>query len=78
MKDLLNYIVKQLVENPEAVSIKESQDETGNLLLSLQVAPEDMGKVIGKQGKIINSLRLLLKAKAIKTKQRVRLELVET
>ena len=78
MEDLLRYLVEQLVDKPKAIQISEQSDQSGTKLLVLGVALEDMGRVIGKQGKIINALRLLLKAKAIKTKQRVRLELAET
>lgn len=78
MKELLEYLVKQLVEEPEKINIQENRDETGTIQLTLTVADKDMGRVIGKQGKIINALRLLLKAKAIKLKQRVRLELAES
>ena len=51
MKDLLLYIARSLVENPDAVSVTEKQGEDG-LTLELRVAPDDMGKVIGKQGRI--------------------------
>ena len=77
MKDLLKFLVKQLVDNPKAIEIKEETDQSGLITLKLHVDAKDMGRVIGKQGSIINALRLLLKVKAIKDKKRVRLELIE-
>ncbi|OGD62573.1 hypothetical protein A2160_06030 [Candidatus Beckwithbacteria bacterium RBG_13_42_9] len=77
MKDLLDYLVKALVDKPEEVKIGEVNNSPGNTVLTLHVAQADMGKIIGKQGKIIRALRLLLKVKGIKTGQYARLELAE-
>jgi len=77
MKTLLEFIVKQLVDSPDIVEITENKESTGYVTLTLHVASADMGKIIGKQGKIIRALRLLLKAKAIKSGQRFRLEIAE-
>jgi len=77
LKDLLTYIITQIVDHPEAVQIDEQTDPQGSTILTLQVAEEDMGKVIGRGGKIIRALRFILKVKAIKTNQHVRLELTE-
>jgi hypothetical protein len=77
MKDLLTFVVTQIVDQPEAVSVDETTDPEGTLVLTLHVADDDMGKVIGRSGKIIRALRLLLKVKAIRTNQHVRLELAE-
>ena len=56
MKDLLLYIARNLVENPDAVSVKEIQGDQ-ELTLELHVAPDDMGKVIGRQGRIAKEIR---------------------
>jgi predicted RNA-binding protein YlqC (UPF0109 family) len=77
MKELLSYLVTQLVDNPEAVQVEELNNPQEGTTLILHVDQSDMGKVIGRGGKIIRALRLLLKVKAIKTHQRVRLEIAE-
>lgn len=65
MKDLVEYIAKSLVDNPEAVDITEIEEDN-SVIIELRVAPEDMGKVIGKQGKIAKAMRILSKAAAAK------------
>ena len=62
MKELLLYMAKNLVDNPDAVSVNEITDEDG-LVLELRVAPEDMGKVIGRQGRIAKEIRTIIKNK---------------
>jgi len=76
MKDLLNYIVTNLVTNPEAVSIDETNEE-GNVNLTLTVDPKDMGLIIGKGGQTIRSIRKLLTVRAIAENVRVNLQLIE-
>lgn len=66
MKELVEYIVKQIVENPDQVSVIESVDEGGKIMLEVHTAPSDTGIVIGKQGKNINAIRALVKIMAIK------------
>lgn len=66
MKDLVTYIVKAIVEKPEEVSIEESVLADGKIILTIHTAPTDVGLVIGKMGKTINSIRSLVKIKAIK------------
>lgn len=74
MKDLVEYIVKSLVDDPLQVQVSEVQ--TGHtVLLELRVAPEDMGRVIGKGGRVINSIRALLRLAAARDGRRVELEL---
>ena len=63
MKELLLYMAKNLVDNPDAVSVNEITDEDG-LVLELRVAPEDMGKVIGRQGRIAKEIRTIIKTVA--------------
>lgn len=65
MKNLLEFLLIHLVDNPEAVSIETSM-EGDTEVFTLHVAPEDMGKVIGKQGKVINSIRTLARVRAVK------------
>jgi len=74
MKDLLYYIVKALVDRPEAISIKEEQRE-GELILELTVDPSDMGKVIGRQGRIAKAIRTLIKTAAIRDNIRVNVDI---
>lgn len=74
MKELLEIIAKALVNKPEEVVVTESPGERG-ILLTLNVAGEDMGKVIGKQGRIAKSIRSLVKASAIHKNIRVNVEI---
>jgi predicted RNA-binding protein YlqC (UPF0109 family) len=76
MKDLLLYIAKSLVDKPEAVSVVEVEGEK-TTVLELRVAPEDLGKVIGKQGRTARSIRTILNASATKLKRRAVLEIIE-
>lgn len=76
MKDLLSYLVENIVENKEAIEIREAE-ENGMKILHLKVAAEDMGKVIGKGGKVIKSIRAALRVKALQTKTRFQLVLDE-
>lgn len=76
MKDLLNFIVTNLVTKPESVSIDEKIEE-GNVNLNLTVDPSDMGLIIGKSGQTIRAIRKLLTVRAIAENVRVNLQLVE-
>jgi len=76
MKELVEYIVKALVDKPEQVSINEVKSEK-TVILELKVAPEDIGKVIGKQGRIIKAIRVVLNAASAKTMTRVVLEILD-
>jgi len=76
MKELLTIIAKNLVQNPDAVSVEEEQQEN-TLVLKLRVASEDMGKVIGKQGRIAKSIRSVVKAAAIHNNKKVTVEIVQ-
>ena len=77
MKDLLEYITKSIVDNKDKVVIEESETPEGEVLLKLTVDPSDMGKIIGKEGKIITALRTLMRLAAMKQGKRVRIELIE-
>ena len=75
MEELLLYVAKQLVDNPDAVTVTQREDGE-NTVLELRVAPEDMGKVIGKQGRIAKAIRTVVKAAAIKKGERVTVEII--
>lgn len=78
-KELLDYIVKNLVQFPEQVTIEEAEIEEGKkLVLKLKVAKEDMGRVIGKEGRIIRSLREIMYSYAIKNGSKVTIEVEES
>ncbi len=77
MKELLKAIVLPLVENPLDVEITETEKEDGEILLSLKVASSDMGKVIGRQGRIAKAIRTVMKAAANKDGKKVAVEIVE-
>ncbi len=76
MKDLLDYIVKNLVTKPKEIAIEE-QTENGNINLTLSVDPSDMGIIIGKNGQTIRAIRKLLTVRAIAENVRVNLQLNE-
>ncbi|MFO7773221.1 MAG: KH domain-containing protein [Dehalococcoidia bacterium] len=75
MKDLVEYIIKSIVTEPDQVKITEENSDDG-LLIKLEVAPDDKGRVIGRQGRVAQALRTLLRVKAAKEETRVRLEIV--
>jgi hypothetical protein len=76
MKELVEYLTKALVDDPEQVHVTEVV--TGpNVLLELRVAQPDMGRIIGKNGKVISAMRLLVQACAVRQAKRAELELVE-
>ncbi len=75
MKELLLYMAKNLVDDPDAVSVTEiAGDPT---VLELRVAPEDMGKVIGRQGRIAREIRTVIKSVAQRSGQKVSVEIVD-
>jgi len=75
MKELVELIARSLVDSPDEVQVIETESDK-SVLLELRVAPDDMGKVIGKQGKIAKSIRTLTKAAAAKTGKRVAVEIM--
>ena len=76
MKELLEFIAKSLVDEPEMVSVNEVEGEQ-SVILELKVAKDDMGKVIGKQGRIAKALRTVVKAAATKANKKVVVEIVQ-
>ena len=76
MKELLLYMAKSLVDNPDAVTVVETSDEEGKVL-ELHVAEGDMGKVIGRQGQIAKEIRTIIKTVAQRTGEKVTVEIVD-
>jgi predicted RNA-binding protein YlqC (UPF0109 family) len=76
MKELISFIVEKLVDQPEAVEVTE-REEGDTIIVELRVAKEDLGKVIGKQGRTAKAMRSLLSAAAGKLEKRSRLEILE-
>lgn len=76
MKELLTYIAQNLVEAPEQVSVTE-YDSAGETVLELRVAAEDMGKVIGRQGRIAKEIRTLMRSVAQRQGKRVSVEIMD-
>jgi uncharacterized protein len=74
--ELLEYLARQLVDEPDAVRVETVEDE-GAVVLRLHVAPDDVGKVIGRQGRLARALRGIVRAGASRPHQRVLLEIVE-
>ncbi|MCH7541541.1 KH domain-containing protein [Patescibacteria group bacterium] len=74
MKELVEFLTKNIVSEDSKVKVEESTSESGQII-NFSVAPEDMGKIIGKSGRVIRALRTILKIKAIKEGKRVYLDL---
>lgn len=76
MKEILETIVKNIVENPETVTIAEKAEET-RIVFEVKVAKSDMGRIIGKQGKVANSIRTLMKALNSKDRKKISIEFID-
>lgn len=77
MKDLVEYIAKALADNPSQVHVSEIESESStSTILELRVAPDDMGRIIGKKGQTANAVRALIRVLAAKQGKRVTLEIV--
>ena len=76
MKELLLYMAKNLVDDPDSVTVVETSDEEGKVL-ELHVAPGDMGKVIGRQGRIAKEIRTIVKTVAQRSGEKVTVEIVD-
>jgi predicted RNA-binding protein YlqC (UPF0109 family) len=75
MKELIEYIARSLATNPDAVEVTETMED-GRLIFRLEVAPEDKGKVIGRQGRVAQAMRVLLRVAAVKDGAYAVLEIV--
>ena len=76
MGDLLEELARRLVDEPDAVRVEEVEEDDGSLLLRLHVAEADVGKVIGRQGRIARALRTLVRAGGVEAGRRLQLEIV--
>ena len=76
MKELLTYVARNLVDNPDQVSVTQ-HDGDGEIVLELRVAPEDMGKVIGRQGRIAKEIRTLVRSVAQRSGKRVSVDIID-
>jgi predicted RNA-binding protein YlqC (UPF0109 family) len=76
--DLLEYLARGLVDDPEAVRVEREEREDGFVVLRLHVAPDDVGKVIGRQGRLARALRTVVRASATRTNERVTVEIADT
>jgi predicted RNA-binding protein YlqC (UPF0109 family) len=77
MKELLEFLARSLVEDPDAVEVTEFEEDEGDVVLELEVAEDDMGRVIGRGGRVANALRSVVKAAATREEKRVLLEILD-
>jgi hypothetical protein len=78
MKELIELIARSLVENPDEVTVSETEEADGSILVKLAAAQEDMGRIIGKQGRTAKAMRTLLNAKATRENKRANLQIMES
>jgi uncharacterized protein len=77
MKELLEYLARQLVDEPDGVEVEQFDEDDGTVVLELAVAEDDYGKVIGKGGRTANALRTVVKAAAVKEGRSVLVDIVD-
>ena len=77
MKELLEYLARGLVDDPDSVEVEEFEEDDGTVVLELAVAEDDYGKVIGRGGRTAQALRLVVKAAAVKENRRVLVDIVD-
>lgn len=77
MKELIEYIARSLVNDPDQVDVGQSRAAAGKIRLELRVAREDMGRVIGKGGRVANAMRILLRVAAAREGKQVSLDVIE-
>ena len=77
MKELLEYLARQLVDEPDEVEVEQVDEDDGTVVLELAVAEDDYGKIIGKGGRTANALRTVVKAAAVKEGRRVLVDIVD-
>jgi uncharacterized protein len=77
VKDLLEFLAKGLVDSPEAVVVDQFEEDDGTVVLELQVADDDVGKVIGRSGRTVNALRTVIRAASVKHGRRVLVDVVD-
>jgi predicted RNA-binding protein YlqC (UPF0109 family) len=74
MKELIEYIAKAITDHPESVVVTQTEEE-GRIVIRLEVAPDDKGKVIGREGRVVQAMRTLLRVAAVKKGARANLEI---
>jgi len=77
MRELLEYLARQLVDHPDEVEVEEFEEDDGTLVFELAVAEDDYGRVIGRGGRTANALRLVVKAAAVRDNRRVLVDIVD-
>ena len=77
MEDLLAYLARALVDEPEEVEVDGFEEDDGTIVLELRVAPEDTGKVIGRGGRTIAALRTVVKASSVRENRRVLVDVID-
>lgn len=77
MRDLLEYLVRAIVDEPDLVKVEELEEDDGTIVLELSVGDDDYGKVIGRGGRTAQALRAVIKAAAVREKQRVLVDIVD-
>ncbi len=76
MRELVEFIARTLVDHPDAVQVREVEGER-TIVIEVTVAPDDIGKIIGRQGRIVNALRTVVRAAAVRTGKRVMVEILQ-
>ena len=77
MEELLAYLARSLVDDPNAVDVESFEEEDGTVVLELHVAPDDTGKVIGRGGRTVAALRTVMKAAAVREERRVLVDVID-
>jgi predicted RNA-binding protein YlqC (UPF0109 family) len=77
VRDLLEYLARQLVDDPEAVSVEQFEEDDGTVVLELAVGEDDYGRIIGRGGRTANALRTVVKAAAVRENRRVLVDIVD-
>ena len=77
MEELLAYLARSLVDDPDAVDVESFEEDDGTVVLELHVAPDDTGKVIGRGGRTVAALRTVMKAAAVREERRVLVDVVD-
>jgi predicted RNA-binding protein YlqC (UPF0109 family) len=77
LKDLVEYLAKALVDRPGDVSVEEFEEDDGTIVFEVDVADDDVGKVIGRNGRTINALRTVIRASAVRDNRRVLVDVVD-
>jgi hypothetical protein len=77
VKDLVEYLAKALVDRPDEVSVEEFEEDDGTVVFEVAVADDDVGKVIGRNGRTVNALRTVIRAAAVRENRRVLVDVVD-